>query len=160
MCNEHGHSAKYCPYGDQKGKGKGGGSQKGNIKGNAKGTNFNVKDKGKINNAKGSGPSAKGQQWGGQQWGSKGLPNTKVVKNSKVAKERSVEVAKRPHTSRYDALVRDDDEETKQSQRLDRAGSFGDGKDQSQTGREQAQQQVEQGAVRDNTSTTKTRTTT
>ena len=38
VCNEHGHSAKYCPYGDQKGKGKGGGSQRGNFKGNAKGT--------------------------------------------------------------------------------------------------------------------------
>ena len=61
VCNEHGHSAKYCPYGEQKGKGKGGGSQKG--KGNAKGTNFNVKGKGKINNAKGSGLSAEGQQW-------------------------------------------------------------------------------------------------
>ena len=108
------------------------------------------KGKGKFNNTKGSGPRAKGQQWGGQQWGSwntwskgggkggemynlefdphgewcinwqidmlsfeKGLPSTKVVDNSKVAKERSEEVTKRPHTGRDHALGGDD-----QSQRL------------------------------------------
>ena len=35
----------------------------------------------------------------------KGLPNTKVVENSKLAKERSEEVTKKPHTGRYHALV-------------------------------------------------------
>ena len=36
----------------------------------------------------------------------------KVVENSKVARERSEEVTTRPHTGRYHALVRDDDQET------------------------------------------------
>ena len=40
----------------------------------------------------------------------KGLPNTEVVANGKVVKERGEEVTTRPHTGRYHALMRDDDD--------------------------------------------------
>lgn len=133
VCGEHGHSSKYCPHSDQKGKGKGKIGNKGGGKGQhwggqQYGNSYNPKGKGKFGN-KGGG---KGQQWGGQHWGSwsgwgKGgkagevhnlgcdqqeeWDNNNWQMDMLSFEKMNATITTKPHTGRFHALMCDDVEE-------------------------------------------------